>query len=104
LPIEGNVLLRPELYKGQEKPFIQGWYSDVMNNKIPSYDAVYKVDGAPKHACFGWLVIPFHGNKVPIAHTKLEMDGDTAILKIIIDNKTTQCKLSFGERPTLNNN
>ena len=103
LPIKGNIVLQPEIFKGQEKPFIQGWYSDKSNNKIPSYDAIYKIDDAPKQAYFAWLLVPFHGDKAPIVSATLEMKGNKAVVKVVIDRESTKCELPFGEIPKLTN-
>ncbi len=52
-----------ELVKGQEKPFIQGWYSVEYNKKTPNTVAVYNA-GIEKTKTFAWL-ITVDQNKAP---------------------------------------
>ena len=101
LPIKGNVSLGGDLYKGQEKPFKQGWFSAGMNIKVPSTDAIYTVKKAPAEAHFGWLLVPYSGDSVPTAKATLTLTGDTAEVTVEVNGKTTRCTLPFGEKPQL---
>ena len=101
LPIKGNVNLAGALYKGQEKPFKQGWFSAGMNSKVPSIDAVYTVKKAPAEAYFGWLLVPYSGEQVPATKASLTLRGDNAEVTVEINGKTTRCTLPFGEKPQL---
>jgi hypothetical protein len=101
LPIEGSVELEGALFKGQEKPFKQGWFSEVYNKKVPSYDAVYSVKRAPDRSHFGWLLVPFHGDGTPKVRAKLKMNGNSAEVEVEINGETTRCSLPFGEVPKL---
>ena len=89
------------LYKGQEKPFKQGWFSTTMNIKVPSTDAVYTVKKAPAESNFGWLLVPYKGDQVPAAKASLSLQGDTAEVTVEINGLITRCTLPFGEKPQL---
>ena len=101
LPIEGNVKLVGTLYKGQEKPFKQGWFSDIFNHKVESYDAVYKVEKAPNHAYFGWLLVPFHGDVPPMMTARMLMQGNVAWFDVTLNGENKRCNLPLGEPPPL---
>jgi hypothetical protein len=101
LPIEGNVKLTGALYKGQEKPVKQGWFSKTFNTKVESYDAVYKVDKAPNRSHFGWLLVPFKGEVPPAATARIIMKDSVAWVEVLINGATKRCNLPFGERPRL---
>ena len=101
LPIEGNIKLGPTLYKGQEKPFKQGWFSDVFNNKVESFDAIYKIDKAPERSHFGWLLVPFQGEAVPTASARMMMQGNVAWVDLVINGENHRCNLPLGEIPKL---
>ena len=101
LPIKGNVTLGGALYKGQEKPFKQGWFSAAMNSKVPSTDAIYTVKKAPAEAYFGWLLVPYSGASAPDAKASLSLQGDTAEVVVNINGTTTRCTLPFGGKPQL---
>lgn len=100
LPIEGSVRLNGALYKGQEKPFKQGWFSEAMNQKEPSYDAVY-TGKAQEKSYFGWLLIPFEGDQAPKAQAKLAMNHNAAEVIVEINGETTRCSLPLAESPKL---
>jgi hypothetical protein len=101
LPIEGNIKLSPTLYKGQEKPFKQGWFSETFNSKVESYDAVYKVEKAPERSLFGWLLVPFVGDVPPTANARLILQGSVAWVEVVVNGETNRCNLPLGERPKL---
>ena len=101
LPIEGNVKLVGTLYKGQEKPFKQGWFSETFNTKVASYDAVYKVEKAPVRSHFAWLLLPFSGVTPPTAKARMIMQGNVAWIEVVINGETTRCNLPLGESPRL---
>jgi hypothetical protein len=54
VPLFSNVW-KPELLKGREEPFIQGWYSPEMNVKLPCTAAVYEA-GYDKEMVCVWLI------------------------------------------------
>ncbi len=101
LPIEGNVKLTGTLYKGQEKPFKQGWFSETFNSKVESYDAVYKVEKAPNRAYFGWLLVPFSGEAPPTASARIIMKDSVAWVEVVINGATKRCNLPLGQSPRL---
>ncbi len=71
-----------ELVKGQEKPFIQGWYSVEYNKKTPNSVAVYSAN-IQKTQTFAWL-ITVDENKAPHRDEAkiLSESSDTVRLKV----------------------
>ncbi len=65
-----NLLIRPAcdrglsltMIKGQEEPFVQGWYSEKMSKKAPNSVAVYE-GRIEKSSVFVWLLIPSGNGK-----------------------------------------
>ncbi|WOO43590.1 alginate lyase family protein [Rubellicoccus peritrichatus] len=100
VPIAGNVSLKGKLYKGQEQPFKQGWFSERMNEKQPSWDAVYSTK-AGKKANFGWLLVPFEGEYVPKASAELRMRDNFATIKVVVDGQRHDIEMEFNELPEL---
>ena len=68
---EGSLLLQPlgdipwvfKLVKGQEKPAIQGWYSERYNQAEPNPTAIYQTD-IQDTTTLAWLIYP-QGEGIP---------------------------------------
>ena len=59
-----------ELVKGQEEPFIQGWYSVEYNKKTPNTVAVYNT-GIEKTKTFAWLITVDENNSPQTVDAKI---------------------------------
>ena len=77
-----------QLVKGQEKPFIQGWYSVEYNKKTPNTVAVYTAD-MKKTQTFAWLLLVDPNNTPKTLNAKIvnETEKDMQIMVEIPDNK-----------------
>lgn len=51
----GNQNWQLQIIKGQQKPFIQGWYSPKYNKKQPALAAIYSAS-IRTPAIFGWII------------------------------------------------
>lgn len=49
---------RSTLIRGQESPFIQGWYSKTYNRKTPATCARYQTVARDTATVFAWLILP----------------------------------------------
>jgi hypothetical protein len=56
----GSVEWQVEMVSGQEKPFIQGWYSENYGIKEPNPTLVYTTN-IPQSSTFAWLLVPANG-------------------------------------------
>ena len=91
---DGNIEIVPvanldwevELIKGQEKPFIQGWYSEDYGKKEPNIAAVYTSNIA-KATTLAWVMIPSIGKRVKVAATVLKQDAEHIQLKVQLERK-----------------
>jgi len=101
LPMRGgNASFAVTMHKGESSPWIQGWYSETMNQKVESYDLKYSADG-PAQSHFGWLLVPFTGDHVPDVSAKLHMMGDTASVGVEVDGECFMCTLTFNTRASV---
>jgi hypothetical protein len=77
----GNYTWKIDLIKGQEEPFIQGWYSREYNHKVPSTCAVYhtKVDG---DVTFAWVIVPAKGDVPSVQAELVDIDADGATVHV----------------------
>ena len=93
---KGNVRIVPvgdpgweiQLIKGQEEPFIQGWYSREYNQKAPSICATYSTH-IDTSTTFVWIIVPAKG-VVPDMHSEcIEANEQSATVRIRTDKDTT---------------
>lgn len=56
----GKVDWQPQIVKGQEKPYIQGWYSADYGEKVPNPTLVYSTS-MEQSATFAWVLVPKNG-------------------------------------------
>ncbi|MGE4563297.1 MAG: alginate lyase family protein [Victivallaceae bacterium] len=101
-PGKTNLLILPigegldgKILRGSEKPQ-QGWYAPRMNEKQPISTAVYstslKGDGA-----FGWLLLPFAGERAPEASVKLIAHrSNAAEFELTIDGKVEKITIPLA--------
>ena len=84
----GDVEWKVDLVRGQEKPFIQGWYSPRYGRKAPATVAVFS-GRVEADATFAWLLLPARGD-VPRAKTaSVTMDGQRAAIHVELHNGET---------------
>jgi hypothetical protein len=102
---KGNVRITPislskwdiEIIKGQEEPFIQGWYSREYNHKQATSCAVFKTH-IEKSATFAWVITPGKGIVPNIKTGIFTMNDEEATIKI--DDTIVQVPLQNG-KPTV---
>lgn len=56
----GAISWEPEIVMGQEKPYLQGWYSANYGEKVPNPTVVYRAN-LDQSATFAWVLIPENG-------------------------------------------
>ncbi|OHB49655.1 MAG: hypothetical protein A2Y10_05720 [Planctomycetes bacterium GWF2_41_51] len=76
------------IVKGQEKPFIQGWYSSTSNIKLPNSTAVYTAE-LKNTQTFAWLLLVDPNDAPEIVDTKMSSDSSD---KVCVDIKSTNNK------------
>lgn len=76
----GNIEWHAEIVAGQEKPFIQGWYSADYGVKVPNSTVVYsaKID---RSSAFAWLLIPAEG-EVPEMDAQFQQEEEKMLFSI----------------------
>ncbi|WP_020530250.1 alginate lyase family protein [Flexithrix dorotheae] len=57
IPLGDDVDWNPTIVKGQEEPFIQGWYSAEYGVKTPIPTLIYQT-GISGTKCFAWVLVP----------------------------------------------
>lgn len=85
IPI-GYIAWNVDIVKGQDKPHLQGWYSEKYNKAEPSPTAVYsaKIDSS---TTFAWLLFPAK-DQVPQVNTSiLSRDKDHMTVRVIDGQK-----------------
>jgi hypothetical protein len=99
---KGNVRITPislskwhiEIIKGQEEPFIQGWYSREYNHKQAASCAIFKTH-IEKNATFAWVITPGKGIIPNIKTGIFTMNDEGATVKI--DDTIVQVPLQSGK-------
>lgn len=71
------------IVKGQEKPFIQGWYSEDYDKKEPNPTAVYTRKEA-RTGTFAWVIVPADGELPKIKTKFLKEDAAGVRIKVRI--------------------
>jgi len=95
----GNVKWKTEIVKGQEKPFIQGWYSSLFGEKEPNPTVLYTADIA-KTSTFVWLLLPADG-EVPTIDVQMQQKGGLVSLSVKENNgSTTNISLPLNNNPS----
>jgi hypothetical protein len=74
------------LVKGQEKPFIQGWYSEDYGRKEPNVAAVYTGKIA-RETNFAWVIVPFFGKRSKVTATVLKQNSDYMEVKVQMEGR-----------------
>lgn len=76
----GDTQWETEIIKGQEKPFIQGWYSAEFGVKVPNPTIVYTTEISGS-TTFAWLLVPAK-EMVPKIKAEIQITGSIATLSI----------------------
>lgn len=76
----GEIPWHAEVLSGQEKPFIQGWYSADYGNKEPTATVVYTTT-IDKPTTFAWLLVPAKGAvpKFTAKFTQKDLDLEVSV-------------------------
>jgi hypothetical protein len=99
----GGIDWSVKLVRGQEKPYLQGWYSEETTEWEPNTCAVYAgtIEG---DAVFGWLILPVkQGQAAPATEATLTVqDGNAAVRFIPANGGTVALTIPLDEgKPTL---
>lgn len=86
---KGNLRIIPvgksdwkvDIVKGQEKPEIQGWYSEEYNKFEPNLACIYSTQ-IQTDATFVWLLVPAEMEVPQISAKVISKNGDELILKV----------------------
>jgi hypothetical protein len=70
----------PRIIKGQEKPYIQGWYSADYGEKVPNPTLVYSTS-IDQSATFAWVLVPKNGAVEAVA-AKIQEKNNEVIITI----------------------
>jgi hypothetical protein len=110
---KGNLHVRPlgtlrwkvKLVKGQEKPALQGWYSERYGSARPATCAVYEaaMNGS---VTFGWVMTPGRGRPKPLEIEWVKATAGVAHLRtpggreirVVMDKSLLPLKLPGGRR------
>lgn len=76
----GAVNWEPKIVKGQEKPYIQGWYSANYGEKVPNPTLVYSAS-IDQSATFAWILVPKDG---PVDAVKAEIQEKNGTVAVTI--------------------
>ncbi|MEZ4994918.1 MAG: alginate lyase family protein [Saprospiraceae bacterium] len=76
----GPVNWEVEIVSGQEKPFIQGWYSENYGIKEPNPTSVYTTN-IPQSSTFAWLLVPADGT-VPAVNARYQEEAGVISLSV----------------------
>ncbi|MBX2841288.1 MAG: heparinase II/III family protein [Flammeovirgaceae bacterium] len=80
VPLGGNMDWKPKIVKGQEKPFIQGWYSADYGVKIPNPTLIYSTS-ITQSQNFAWVLVPAVG-EVPEINAQYNLKSGIAEITI----------------------
>lgn len=76
----GAVAWNTEIVKGQEKPYIQGWYSANYGEKIPNPTLVYSTS-IQQSTTFAWVLVPKDG---PVGAVDAKIQEEEGIVTITV--------------------
>lgn len=70
----GEINWQTRIVKGQEQPYIQGWYSETYGKKIQNQTVIYSAD-IKDSKTFAWLLIPAKGEVPQLESQYREKNG-----------------------------
>ena len=76
----GEIEWKTEIIEGQEKPFIQGWYSEDYGIKVPNPTLIYSTT-IHQSSTFAWILAPAKGN-IPTIHAQFQEEEQVVKLSI----------------------
>jgi len=76
----GKMKWKTEIIEGQEKPFIQGWYSEDYGIKVPNPTLIYSTT-IHQSSTFAWILAPAKGN-IPTIHAQFQEGEEVVKLSI----------------------
>lgn len=92
----GEIKWHTKIIKGQEKPFIQGWYSETYGKKVPNSTVIYSAHFKDS-ITFAWILLPAYG-EVPRLQTQYKEENGMAYISINeIDNKNISIIMPVGK-------
>ncbi|GJM27883.1 MAG: hypothetical protein DHS20C17_05180 [Cyclobacteriaceae bacterium] len=95
----GEIAWQPELISGQEKPYIQGWYSADYGSKQPNPTIAYSTS-IKGPVTFAWLLIPAKG-RVSKVETSLEQGNGFLQVSINENGRLTTVRYPEGGIPVV---
>ncbi len=106
---KGNLQLIPvdkkdwkvEEIEGQEKPEIQGWYSEEYNKFCPNKAFVYSTDSV-NDECFVWLLLPSEKEAPKVAAKIISKDSTKVKLEVTKENKKWELDIPFSNSRNVN--
>ncbi len=81
----GKINWQLKVVKGQEQPYIQGWYSETYGKKIPNPTVIYFTN-IKESKTFAWLLIPAK-NEVPKLESQYKEENGIVNISIKGNNK-----------------
>ena len=76
----GQINWEPQITKGQESPFIQGWYSEHYGTKEASPTVIFSTN-IPRSAIFGWLMMPAVGEPSS-PDIRFQLQGNNVVITV----------------------
>jgi hypothetical protein len=85
------------IVKGQESPFIQGWYSEHYGAKVASPTVIYSTK-ISQSATFAWLLVPALG-ETPSPNVGFRQEAGKVVISVEEKaGKSIQCILPTNGR------
>ncbi|KJF42355.1 alginate lyase family protein [Draconibacterium sediminis] len=100
IPVDKNDWKVEEI-EGQEKPEIQGWYSEEYNKFCPNKAFVYSTDSG-NDECFVWLLLPSEKEAPKVAATIISRDSTKVKLEVTKENKKWELDIPFSNSRNVN--
>ena len=88
----GDVAWTVEVVKGRKEPTIQGWFSRIQNEIVPSPCAIYEAKGV-KTARFAWLIVTGEGTP-PEYTTEIRKAPEGVIQVAVSDANGSVCEVA----------
>jgi len=82
----GKTKWKVDLIKGQEKPVIQGWYSEEYNRYEPNMVSVYSTQ-VETDATFAWILFPSQEIASDVQAEIVSQNTDELVIRVTSDGK-----------------
>lgn len=103
---KSNLLVYPvttmawnvSLLKGQDSPYVQGWFSDIYNTRVPAYCAEFSATQSKNTETFAWVMFPSANTNLPVITSRvLNSSGEIYHFEIKIAGEApTEIAVNFG--------